>query len=74
MGDGNSTLKDRQMTAVTSVMAVLLLILLLQLFLLMVAVEGGPGGGAGAPWSAALGSGLCCGAACWLIRSLPARG
>jgi len=81
VGDGNSVLarqrlarRAKEMAAIHAVMACLFVLVLVQFLLLMVAVEAFLGEKPAVLLPAALGSGLCFAASCWLVRSgIPAR-
>mgnify|MGYP001586357042 CR=1 FL=1 len=82
MGDGISEVIDlrrvraersRGMTIIYAVMVAIMILILLQFLLLMVALEDFLSGNHTLLFSAAAGSGVCFGAACWLIRYVIAR-
>ena len=61
------------LTVVYAILAAVILLILLQLLLLMAALEDFLSGSRTLLWSAAIGSGACFAAACWLIRYLGVR-
>jgi hypothetical protein len=60
--------RSRGMTVIYAVMAAIMILILVQFLLLMVALEDFLSGNHSVLSGAALGSGLCFLAACWLIR------
>jgi hypothetical protein len=62
--------RARHLPALTGVLAGLLLLVAVQVLLLMLGVEGWLGGRHGILGAAALGSGLCFAAVCWLLRTV----
>lgn len=65
--------RSQQMTVIYAVMVAILILILIQFLLLMVALEDYLSGNRTVLTGAAAGSGLCFGAACWLIRYLSVR-
>ena len=82
MGHGHSEVIDarrvraersRGLTAVYAVMVSIMILILLQFLLLMVALEDFLSGNRIVLSGAAIGSGVCFAAACWLIRYISVR-
>jgi len=65
--------RTQGLTAVYAIMAAIIILILLQFILLMVALEDFLSGSRTLLWGAATGSGICFGAACWLIRYIAVR-
>ena len=65
--------RSQHMAVIYAVMVSILLLILLQVLLLMVALEDFLSGHRSLLSPAAVGSGLCFGGACWLIRYVSSR-
>ncbi len=65
--------RSRRLTVIYAVMVAILTLILVQSLLLMVALEDYLSGRLNVVRAAALGSGLCFAASCWLIRYVVAR-
>jgi protein-S-isoprenylcysteine O-methyltransferase Ste14 len=65
--------RSRGMTIIYAVMVAIMILIVIQFLLLMVALEDFLSGSRTVLSGAALGSGLCFGAACWLIRYVTSR-
>ena len=65
--------RSRSLTAVYAVMVAIMILILLQFLLLMVALEDFLSGSRSVLTGAAMGSGVCFAAACWLIRYVSSR-
>jgi type VI protein secretion system component VasK len=65
--------RSRRLTVIYAVMVAILTLILVQFLLLMVALEDYLSGRLHVVRAAALGSALCFGGACWLIRYVTAR-